>query len=507
MSTSDNRRIIKNTGMLYVRMLFLMGVSLYTSRIILDVLGIEDYGIYNIVGGIVALFSFLKNALSISTSRFLTFEIGRKDFDKLKETFSSSYSIHIFLAILVFIIAETIGLWFLYNKIVIPPERLQAAVWTYHFSVLTSLVTIIQVPYNAAIIAHEKMDVYAYISIIEVILNLSIVYLLYLYDHDKLIFYAVLMLVVRIIIAFIYRFYCIKNYKECRYKYTWKSDLYKSIAFFSGWSLLGSLNFVLLTQGSNILLNLFFGPLVNAAYGISIQVNTAVNLFVKNFQTASRPQIVKLYADNRKSEMKTLVINTTRFSYFLLLILTLPVILETKIILELWLKEIPEHAVIFVQLILIDALITTFDSSLYFVFNAMGRLKENAIISPIIGFLVIPVSFILFRLGFEPSVIFYVQIVKSIIMSIFVKPILLYKYADYILNDFISIFLPCIIVTIIAITPPLIIHNIFSEGWQRLVYVVFTSLVSVSISTFFIGISKANRIKIIYIIRKNIINR
>ena len=343
-----------------------------------------------------------------------------------------------------------------------------------------------------------------FVGIIEVLLNLTIVYFLSIGDFDKLKFYAVLVLIVRVIVAIIYRTYCIRKYKECRYIFQWDKTLYKSIASFSGWSLIGSFSWVLLLQGSNILLNLFFGPVVNASHAISTQVNSAINLFVRNFQTASRPQMVKLYADNRISEMKALIINSTKFSYFLLLLIALPIILEAETILGVWLKQVPDYALIFVQLVLIDALVTVFDSSLYMVFNAMGRLKENATISPIFGFIVLPISYLLFKLGYPPQIILFVQIVKSTIMSLIVKPILLYKYANYNLKDFVKIFFPCIVVTILAILPPLFCHRAITVGWERLIIVGLVSVTSVTVSVFFIGINKTTRKKTINLIKNKI---
>jgi O-antigen/teichoic acid export membrane protein len=498
---SDNQKIARNTGILYFRMLIMMGVTLYTSRIVLSILGAEDFGIYNVVAGIVAMFSFLNNALSISTSRFLSFEIGRKDFVKLQQTFSSSLLIHIILAGIILVLAETVGLWFLKNKIVVPNERMDAAVYTYHTSVVVSLITILQVPYNASIIAREKMNVYAFVGIIEVVLNLIVVFLLSYCSVDYLKLYALLIMIIRGIIALTYKIYCIKKFAECRFIFRWDKPLIKSLTSFSSWSLLGSLSWVLILQGSNILLNIFFGPLINAAYAISSQVNSAVNLFIKNFQTASRPQIVKLFANNKMMEMKSLVLNVTKFSYFLLLVLALPVIIEAKMILNIWLKDVPDFAILFVQFILIDALITIFDSSLYFVFNAIGRLKENAIISPVIGLLVLPFSFLLFKLGYPPYIIFIIQITKSSIMSFIVKPYLLKRYVKYSLNDFVKIFLPCILVTFFAIIPPILIHKNLSEGWIRLVLILTISTISIFLNIFYIGINKKTREKFILLLK------
>ena len=477
-------------------MLFTMAVSLYTSRVVLNALGVVDYGIYNVVGGVVAMISFLNGALSNSTARFLTYELGKEDFNKLKKIFSATLTIHIALAIIIFILAETVGLWFLLNKMVIPDERITATIWVYQFSILTYMVLITQVPYNALIIAHENMEVYAYVSIIEVVLKLLIVYLLIIAGFDKLKFYAVLMFAVGILVAIIYRVFCIRKYKECYYSFQWDKELYKPLINFSGWSLAGSFTFILLRQGANIVLNIFFGPVVNASNAIAGQVNNAILLFVQNFRTASNPQIVKLYAENETQKMKSLVINTTKFSYFLLLFLELPILLEPEIILKIWLGQVPDYLLIFIQLTLINTLLTIFNTCLYFVFNAIGRLKENGIISPLISIWLIPISYLLFKRGFPPESLFYVLIIKSSILSFIVKPVLLCKYADYKSVDFVKIFLPCIIVTLICIFPPLACNQFMEEGWLRLIIVCMVSSLSVSFSVFWFGIEKEMRKKV-----------
>lgn len=481
-------------------MLFTMGVSLYTSRVVLNTLGVIDFGIYNVVGGVVAMLAFLNGTLSTSTSRFLTYELGNKDSNKLSKVFSATLTIHIALVLVVLIFAETFGLWFLLHKLVIPQDRVSAAMWVYQFSVLTCVVSITQVPYNASIIAHEQMNIYAYLSIVETVLKLLIVYLLVLTGFDKLKFYAVLMFVVGLLIAMMYRVYCIRQYPECHFSFQWDKKIYKSIASFSGWSLSGSFTYLLLTEGSNILLNMFFGPAVNASRAIAVQVNIAISSFVNNFRMASNPQIVKLYAVNEKQKMKSLVINTTKFSYYLLLFLELPVLLESQMILNIWLGNVPNYALVFMQLTLIDTLVTIFDTCLYFVFNAMGRLRENAIISPLIGIWVLPVSYIFFKLNFSPVSLFYVVIIKSSILSFVVKPILLYKYADYKTGDFVKIFFPCILVTLTSIIPPGICKYYIDEGWLRLIIICLLSAFSVSLSVLYIGIEKEVRKKIINLI-------
>ncbi len=501
MVSSSNRRIVKNTGFLYIRMLFTMAVTLYTSRVVLNKLGVDDYGIYSVVGGVVTMLSFLKGALSNSTSRFLAFELGQKKYDRLRKVFSSTLTIHFALAVLVFILAETVGLWFVYNKLVIPPERMSAAIWTYHFSILTVMVTIIQVPYNATIIAHERMNVYAYISIIEVTLKLLIVFFLSVVGFDKLKTYAVLMFLVSIIIALVFKVYCVRLFKEqTRYTFIWDKAMLMSILNFSGWSLTGNFVYMLLLQGGNIILNMFFGTAINASRAISVQVYNVIAKFVTNFRIASNPQIIKLYAENDLEKMKTLVINTSKFSYYLLLFLVLPVLFEANFILRIWLGIVPDYAAIFLQLTLINGLASIFDTSLYSVFIAMGRLKENAIISPLVSIWVIPIAYVLYTLGYSPTTIFYLQIVKSFILSFIIKPILLRKYANYEMKDFIKVFLPCLVVTFISILPVYYINLKIEEGWVRFIFAGVVSVISVTASVFVFGLNAVERKKVLSIV-------
>lgn len=316
MSSENNKRIAKNTGILYIRMLFTMVVSLYTSRIILNTLGVEDFGIYNVVGGVVMIFSFLTSSMSNAILRFLSFEIGKKDFNQLKKVFSMSINIHAIIAVTIFVIAETIGLWFLNTKLVIPEERMNAANWVFQFSIFSFMFNIMRIPYNAIIIAQERMNFYAYASIIEVILKLIIVFLLVWFGFDKLKMYAIFVFCVTAIVWIIYITYCKRNFKETNYKYFWEKSLYKSLMNFAAWNLFGNIAVVAYSQGVNILLNIFFGPAINAARGIAFHVNSAVSGFVSGFQTSINPQIVKSYATDDKKYMQQLIFQGSKYSFF-----------------------------------------------------------------------------------------------------------------------------------------------------------------------------------------------
>ena len=352
-TSENNKRIAKNTLLLYFRMLLLMVVSLYTSRVTLAALGVEDYGIYNVVGGVVAMFSMLSGSLSAAISRFITFELGRGDKERLKTVFSTSVNIQIGLAIIIMVLAEIGGVWFLNCKMNIATERLLAANWVLQCSIITFMINLISVPYNAAIIAHERMSAFAYISILETVLKLLVVYLLYVTLYDRLIVYAVLLCLVAIALRLIYGIYCKRNFEECTYHFIYDKSILRSMTGFAGWNFIGVASGALRGQGVNIVINLFCGAAVNAARAISFQVNNAVNSFASNFMTAINPQITKSYASGNYGYMMQLIFQGARLSYYLLLFISLPLILEADTVLKLWLEEVPEHTTLFVQLILV----------------------------------------------------------------------------------------------------------------------------------------------------------
>ena len=333
-----------------------MGVTLYTSRVVLAALGVVDFGIYNVVGGVVAMFSMLSGSLSIAITRFLTYELGTGNIERLKNIFSSAITIQLLIGGLVVLLAETVGLWFLNSKMVIPHERILAANYVLQFSLITFLINLISVPYNAAIIAHEKMSAFAYISIVEAISKLSVAFLISVAPFDRLIFYAILMCVTALVIRLIYGCYCKRYFEECTYHFIFDKELLKNMFSFAGWNFIGAASSVLRDQGGNIVINLFCGPAVNAARGIAYQVNNAISGFVSNFMMALNPQITKSYATGDKEYMMTLIHQGARLSFYILLILSLPVIIDAHYILTLWLKIVPEHTTLFVQLVLIFAM-------------------------------------------------------------------------------------------------------------------------------------------------------
>lgn len=493
MSSENNKRIAKNTGMLYIRMLLTMAVSLYTSRVVLNTLGIEDFGIYNVVGGVVMMFSFLNSSMSSATQRFLSFELGRKDYVQLKKVFSMSVNIHVIIAVTIFILAETIGLWFLNAKLVIPIERLGAANWVYQFSILSFMVTVLSVPYNATIIAHERMKVYAYVSIVEVILKLVIVFALVWLGFDKLKMYAILVFCVAAIIWIIYKTYCKRNFTETNYQFFWEKSLYKTLMNYAGWNLFGNVASVTMDQGVNILINIFFGPAVNAARGIAFQVKGAVNGFVSNFQMAMNPQIVKSYAADDIKYMHQIIFQGAKYSFFLLLTFSLPILLETEIILKLWLKIVPEYTVIFTRLVLINVLIDCISGPLMTAAQASGKIKRYQ--SVVGGFLllILPISYLFLKLGFPPQATLYVSISISIIV-LFARLWILQPLIQISTLKFLrEVFFIAIVVTIIAIIMPLFIRLKMDQGLIRFLVVCVMSVCSTSISIYLFGLNSQER--------------
>lgn len=398
----NKTRIAKNTMLLYVRMILVMGVTLFTTRIVLKNLGVEDYGIYNVVAGIVSMFAFLNSSMAGATQRFLSFELGINDEKRVNMVFCQSVLIHLLIAAIIFVLAETVGLWFVYNKLTIPEERFGAAMWVYQIAILSFMFHVINVPYNASIIAHEKMSIYAWISILDVALKLAIAYFISIAPFDKLIFFSILHLITAIIMFLFYRVYSKHHFKECRFHYIVNHEKFKEMFSFAGWNIIGNMAFALRNQGSNILLNMFFGPVVNAARGVANQVDGAVEHFVANFQTASNPQIVKSYALENYNETMRLVCQCSKFSFFLTVLLGLPIIFQVDYILSLWLAEVPVYTAVFVQLILLNGIIDSISKAIKTYIKATGKVKWYMIIQGGFYLLALPVIYVFLKLGYNP---------------------------------------------------------------------------------------------------------
>lgn len=492
-NAQNNKRIAKNTIFLYTRMLILMLVSLYTSRVVLSALGVVDYGIYNVVGGIITLFTFVNGGMISATQRYLTFEIGRSNLKQLNKVFSSSLLIHAFIAVAVFLLGETVGIWFLYEKLVIPTERMTSAFWVYQCSIIACLVSIMSIPYNAMIVAHEKMSAFAYISILEAVLKLAIVYVLCITPWDKLISYSVLILSVQLIIRFIYSSYCRRHFTEAHYHHQIDRALLKEMTSFAGWSLTTSIAYVLSSQGLNIMLNIFFGPIVNAARAIAVQIQGTVRQFVNSVQIAINPQITKNYASLQLTTMHSLMSRCARFSYILLYLLSLPILIETKYILTLWLKTVPENTIIFTRLILILTLLYPFSNPLIIANQATGKVKKYEIFSGIILLSLLPLSYIALKLGAPAYFVYIINIVLE--FATFISRLMLIrKDINLSLTYFVnSAVIPAIKITIVSFIPPLIVFRYVNDNFVGFICVSCVSVFSVLISVYFWGITKEER--------------
>lgn len=492
-TSENNKRIAKNTMLLYFRMLIMMGVSFYTVRVVLNVLGAVDYGIYNVVGGIVITFSFLSAIMASASQRFFAFELGLKNNERLKKIFSMTMTIYILIAVVILLLGETVGLWFLNTQMTIPAARMEAANWIYQFSILSFMMTMFTIPYDAAIIAHERMNVYAWVSIVEVLLKLFIVYLLPVFSFDKLKIYAVLTFGVITLITFIYRSYSIRKFEECRYCFIWDKALFYEIVSFSGWNLFGALANIFNGQGTNLILNVFFGPIVNTARGIAFQLNGSINQFVFNFLTATNPQITKYYAQGEKKQMLKLVFQSSKISFMLLFVLTMPVLLETDYLFTLWLVNIPEYAVLFVRLTLVAALIDSFSYPLMVAAQATGKIKKYQIVVGGTMLLNLPISYMFFKFSFPPQTILYIAIISST-TCLFLRLIMLKKMIDLSIEDYVkTVLLRLLFAGILAYILPLFLVFELDKGTIKFIIIGFIGLISSIFSFYYIGFDKKEK--------------
>ena len=490
--TSTNyKRIAKNSIMLYIRMIITMSISLYTSRVILQVLGVQDFGIYNLVGGIVALFGFISGSLSTATQRFITFEIGKKTEGNISKVFSICLILHILFALFVVLIAEPIGLWFIYNKLVIPADRIIATVWIFQFSIISAFVMMISIPFNALIVAYERMNAFAYISVAEAIMKLAIVFLLLFIAFDKLIVYGALMLIIQLIVITLYIVYCKKHFSNVRFVVQYDKKCYKNISGFAAWSITGNVAYLSYTQGLNILLGMFFEPMVNAARGIAVQIQGVVNTFVLNFQTAINPQITKNYSAGKINEMHQLVFRSSRFSFYLLLFISMPFLLETKQILQIWLGVVPQYTVIFVRLILI----TTW------------KIWEYESVVAFLLLLILPISYWFLFMGFDAWIVFVVhlsiEIIAQVLRIIITGRLIAFSLSYYIRNVLCKI----LITGASSFTIPFLIYYYIERSVFSLIIISCICIVSTLLCVYFFGLiedekSFVNR-KICAIVSKN----
>lgn len=490
---ANNTRLAKNTMFLYVRMIFIMAVTFYTSRVVLKVLGVEDFGIFNVVAGIVAMFGFLNSSMSASTQRFISFSLGKGDKANLNKIFSTCVLTHAMIGLAVLVLIESIGLWFLYNKMIIPEGRMDAAFWVFQFSALSTVVAVMSIPFNADIIAHEKMSAFAYISLVEVCLKLLIVFLLGIGGMDKLVTYGFLLLLVQCGIFLTYMTYCLRHFKESHFRFIFEKNLFAEVSSFAGWNMWGYLSSVMSTQGLNLLLNSFFGPVVNAARGLAYQADGAIRLFASNFQMAINPQIVKTYAADDLNAMHKLVFRSSKFSYFLLLALSLPVMIETRALLELWLVDVPDWTVVFLRLMLIVVIVDSVANPFMTAATATGRVKVYQSVVGGIQLLIVPIAYLVLKLGGNPCSVFVVHICVCVVAFVVRFVLVRYMVGLSAFSYFKEVVMRCLFVTFVAAVLPLGIYILFPDTIVVECVVVVLSTVSALLSSFFVGLTQGER--------------
>lgn len=500
--SSSNKRIAKNTAFLYTRMLVTFAVNLFTVRVIWQVLGVDNYGIYTLVGGIVLMFQFLNSAMISASQRFIAFELGRENVEQVKKVFSNILTVHLFLAAIVLVVGETLGLWFINTQLSIPPDRWVAANWVYQCSILSFIVTIISVPYNSSIVAHEHMKAYGYFGILDVILKLAIVFALIFIPWDKLIVYALLHLGVIVVMRVVYGIYCKRNFEECEYHYTHEKSVIGQIFAFAGWSLLGNLGFSIRSQGLNIVINLFFNVAVNAAKGIANQVSTAIYGFTSNFQMALNPQIIKRYASGEIKSMMELVFNGSKYSFFLLMLVNIPLYIACEEVLKLWLGDLAPYTVGFTRLILIMLLIDSLAGPLVTSMQAVGKIKTFQIVISIIMTSTIAIAWVWLLLDRNPYIVMYAAIITSV-AGLIARLILLngmihFSYTEYFVR-IIGRILLCVIPSYLILV---VLYPLFPANfWGVCVFGIISVFIN-GVLVLLLGLQKSEKSKVWGLLKK-----
>lgn len=504
MTSDDNKRIAKNTMFLYVRTFVSMVIGLYTSRKILEILGADDFGIFNVVGGIITMLAFLNNSMSAATQRFLTIELGRGDRQAFRRVFSMCVVIHVAIAIFALLLGETIGLWFVNTHLNIPLDRMTAANFVYQTSLLSTVIIIIQQPYIAAIISHERMHVCAYVGLGESVAKLIIVFMLLLSSFDRLIIYALLFLFVQIISCIIYRVYCLRNFSDCRIKFTTDKTLLKNIVNFTGWNMFGTLAWIFKDNGSSILLNLFGGTAINAARGIASTLYNASNTLVGGFQSAVNPQLTKNYAADDREATCRLLYRSSRVSYILMFIVMLPLFLECPFVLDLWLVDVPENTVLFTRIVLIEALAATLQGPMITALMATGNIKWYQIVVGGILLLNIPVAYLLMKAGGHIAIPLIVSlifvIIGNILRVVFCHNMIGLSYKEYV----VSVVTPICIITAISSILPIILYHSIEGGLMQMIVVTLASIACVGVSSWLIAFSVSERQIIVAVIKSKL---
>lgn len=505
-SYADNKRIAKNTIYLYIRMFVSMVVALYTSRKILETLGVEDFGILNVVGGIISLMSFINGSMSVATQRYLTYELGRGVEGQFNKVFNIAVYIHAFIAVLVLIAAETVGVWFVNTQLNIPEARMSAANWVFQAAILSTILGILQTPYNAAIISYEHMHVYAYVGLGETFARLLIILAISFYPYDKLAIWGFALFIIQLSSSLIYRSYCIRKLNNCTLeRNTWNLQLAKSMLGFTGWNMFGTIAWTLKDQGVSILLNIFGGPLVNAARGVSGQVTGAAKGLVGGFQSAVNPQITKSFAANDRETTCHLLCTSSKFSYFLMLIISIPIVLEINFLLNVWLVEVPQYAALFTRLVIIEALLDTLAGPMITSLMATGQIKNYQIVVGSILLLNIPTAYILLKLDypiFTPLVVSLVfMIIGNASRLIFCRNMLGLSLRTYIR----TVIWPITIVSVLSFLIPCIIVSVMTEGWLRLLVCSASSMVFSAAIIYCCGLTSSERLFIINLLRNKLL--
>jgi len=503
---SNNKKIVKNTLALYFRQIITMVVALFTSRIVLQTLGVTDYGINNVVGGVVAMFGFISGTLMGITQRFISVELGKgSHISVLRKIFSTSMILHIAGAIIVLILAETVGLWFLNNKLVIPAERMIAANWVYQFAVFGFVLSLLNAPLMALVISHEDMHIYGYMGIFDVVAKLATVYLLVIVNGDKLIFLTLFGFAVSCSVWIFYAIYCRWKYQEAKFSFVFDKSLVKEIGGFGGWTFTNNIFAILVAQGTNIMLNIFFGPTVNAAKGLATAVNTALLSFGNNFKFTLAPQITMLYAANNLKSVWNLVERGTRMQYFLFFIFSVPVLLETEFILSIWLKNVPEYTAIFTKLLVINALLATFLSNIWTIVLAHGKLKLMYSSSYVVYTLLLSFSYLVCKMGYPPQYVFVVHLIVGFGIGNPIVLLIVKKLFNFPIRFFLQkALIPIFFVSVLSFFPFYFVNKLFPESIIRSCIIIITSILWSGIIIMFIGLRRTERIKVIDFVKRKV---
>ncbi|WP_405340591.1 lipopolysaccharide biosynthesis protein [Fibrobacter sp.] len=504
--SQNNKRIAVNTLLMYIRMFITMVVGLYTSRVVLQTLGVIDYGLYNVVGGIVTMFTFINGAMINATTRFITFYLGKKDDGVLNTVFNMASVVHLVLGIVIVFLGETVGLWFLHSKMQIPPDRMQACFWLLQFSIATTFFNILYVPYNACVIAHEKMSAFAYISIMDVFLKLGIVLSLQWVTADRLIAYGGLLSLVGFLDLCIYFAYCKKRFAETKLRRIWNKPLFKEILSFAGWGMFGNFSYVFYSQGVNILLNVFCGPVVNAARGVAVQVEGVVKQFANNVQTAINPQIIKSYASGEINRTFSLVFASSRYCFYLLFLLSLPIMIEAEFILNLWLGvgSVPAHTVNFIRFILCTSILDAFINPMFTANLASGKLKLYQIYVCGLSYIFMIITYFAIKLTNIPESVFLCIFILTCI-GVGARLFVLHRQINLPVGLYIQkVLFKVFIVVVVSIVLPLVLHQMLEIGWLRFIVCSLISVLSVAFAVYALGLDSKERSLVVAKIREQI---